>query len=97
LKNIAPLEIILKKNLVIKDQKVLPDRNHTELYQVKTIALSQQVKRNLNRFLDDFMFLLEKTEADFLVSQNVMPSRRSFPRNYLLYLLNKELQCLLQY
>jgi len=53
------------------------DRHLAELYGVKPIALRQQVKRNKNRFPDDFIFLLSRTEAEGLVSQNVIPSRRS--------------------
>ena len=47
------------------------------MYGVKTIALRQQVKRNLERFPEDFMFQLTQEESDVLVSQNVIPSKRS--------------------
>ena len=53
------------------------DRDLAELYGVKTIALRQQVKRNLERFPEDFMFQLTPEEGDVLVSQNVIPSKRS--------------------
>jgi hypothetical protein len=53
------------------------DRELAELYSVKTIALRQQVKRNRIRFPKDFLFQLSKKEAEMLVSQNVIPSRRS--------------------
>jgi hypothetical protein len=53
------------------------DRDLAELYQVKTIALRQQVKRNLSRFPPDFMFQLTAKEAGILVSQSVIPSLRS--------------------
>ena len=53
------------------------DRDLAELYSVRTIALRQQVKRNKDRFPHDFMFQLSKPEAELLVSQNVIPSRRS--------------------
>ena len=53
------------------------DRDLAELYRVKTIALRQQVKRNLDRFPEDFMFRLTAEEAETLVSQNVIPTRRS--------------------
>ena len=48
-----------------------------ELYGVETGALIQAVKRNKERFPDDFMFRLIKMEAESLVSQNVIPSKRS--------------------
>ncbi len=53
------------------------DRDLAELYGVKTIALRQQVKRNQDRFPEDFMFQLTLAEGDTLVSQSVIPSRRS--------------------
>jgi hypothetical protein len=54
------------------------DRDLAELYQVKAIALRQQVKRNMDRFPPDFMFRLARREARVLVSQKVIPSFRSF-------------------
>jgi len=54
------------------------DRDLAELYGVKPIALRQQVKRNRERFPEDFMFQLAAAEAGQLVSQSVIPSRRSF-------------------
>lgn len=53
------------------------DRELAELYQVKPIALRQQVKRNQDRFPEDFMFQLTEKEADLLVSQSVIPSKQS--------------------
>ncbi len=53
------------------------DRDLAVLYGVKAIALRQQVKRNRGRFPGDFMFQLSEREAGLLVSQNVIPSRRS--------------------
>ena len=49
-----------------------------ELYEVETRALNQAVKRNLDRFPEDFMFQLNDFEADQLVSQNVIPHRKYF-------------------
>ncbi len=53
------------------------DRDLAALYQVKPIALRQAVKRNSNRFPADFVIHLSKEETEVLVSQNVIPSRRS--------------------
>jgi hypothetical protein len=53
------------------------DRDLAELYGVKAIALRQQVKRDLQPFPPDFMFQLTGREANLLVSQSVIPSRRS--------------------
>ncbi len=72
-----PVERIEKKILLVRDQKGLLDRDLAELYGVATIALRQQVKRNFNRFPEDFMFQLSVEESEAMVSQNVIPSRRS--------------------
>ena len=47
------------------------------MYEVKPIALRQQVKRNTERFPSDFMYQLTDKEVAILLSQNVIPSRRS--------------------
>ncbi len=76
-KTLISVERIEKRIFLIRNQKVMIDRHLAELYEVKTIALRQQVKRNKDRFPDDFMFRLTKKEALILVSQNVIPSKRS--------------------
>src|SRR5438128_2695820 len=65
----VPIQLIERRIYLIRGQKVMMDRDLAELYQVKPIALRQQVKRNLDRFPDDFMFQLNKKEADVLVSK----------------------------
>jgi phage regulator Rha-like protein len=74
----APIRGIERRIYSIRGHRVMLDRELAELYGVKTIALRQQVKRNRNRFPKDFLFQLSKKEAETLVSQNVIPSRRSF-------------------
>ena len=76
-KALIPAERIERSILLIRGHKVLLDRDLAELYGVKAIALRQQVRRNQARFPDDFMFQLTAEEAEALVSQNVIPSRRS--------------------
>lgn len=53
------------------------DKDLAMLYAVKPIVLRQQVKRNIERFPDDFMFQLTRIEADLLVSHFVIPSKKS--------------------
>ena len=55
------------------------DRDLAELYGVKAIRLREQVKRNIKRFPDDFMFQLSEKEkkTDFMVSQNAIPSNNT--------------------
>jgi len=68
---------IERRIYLMRGNKVMRDRDLAQLYGVKPIALRQQVKRNLQRFPADFMFRLSRQEAEALVSQNVIPSRRS--------------------
>ena len=75
---IVPVEVIERRIYLIRGHKVMVDRDLAALYQVKPIALRQQVKRNQARFPADFVFQLSKEESEILVSQNVIPSRRSF-------------------
>ncbi|MDP2922413.1 MAG: ORF6N domain-containing protein [Candidatus Omnitrophota bacterium] len=70
---IAVVEIIAQKIFIIRGHKVMLDRDLAKLYGVKAIALRQQVKRNRERFPEDFMFQLTMEEAKNLVSQNVIP------------------------
>lgn len=60
--------------LLIRGQKVLLDSDLAELYGVETKVLLQAVKRNLERFPEDFMFQLDKSEYENLRSQNVTSS-----------------------
>lgn len=66
--------IVISKIKLIRGQKVMLDSDLAELYEVETRVLNQQVKRNLKRFPEDFMFQLNKEEFDNLKSQNVTSS-----------------------
>ena len=68
---------IAKNVLLFRGERVMLDRDLANLYGVKTIALRQQVRRNIERFPNDFMFQLDREEAQTLVSQNVIPSLQS--------------------
>ncbi|MBQ4215999.1 MAG: ORF6N domain-containing protein [Bacteroidales bacterium] len=52
-------------------QKVMLDRDLAELYQVETRRINEQVKRNISRFPEDFMFQLNADEFSNLISQFV--------------------------
>ena len=69
---------IERRIFAIRRHNVMLDRDLAGLYEVRPIALRQAVKRNQTRFPDDFAFQLTAEEAEILVSQNVIPSRRSF-------------------
>ncbi len=75
-KNIIPFENIKNMILNFRGIQVMIDRDLAELYQVETRILKQAVKRNIERFPDDFMFELSDEEIDFMVSQNVIPSKK---------------------
>jgi hypothetical protein len=75
---VIPAKQIEHAIILIRGHKVLLDRDLAGLYGVKPIALRQQVKRNPDRFPEDFMFQLSEDEAKILVSQNVIPSMKYF-------------------
>ena len=62
---------IENKILVIRGQQVMLDRDLAEIYGYEVKALNQQVKRNISRFPDDFMFELTREEIDLVKSQIV--------------------------
>jgi hypothetical protein len=70
-KSLIPVDRIEKAILLIRGQKVMLDADLAELYGVETRVLVQAVKRNLERFPEDFMFQLNKDDVDFLRSQIV--------------------------
>ena len=64
-----PLEGITRKILLIRNMKVMLDRDLAELYGVETKQLKRAVRRNISRFPADFMFELTKVEFDVLRRQ----------------------------
>ena len=65
------IEVIKDRILEIRGQRVMLDRDLAELYGVETKVLNQAVKRNINRFPEDFMFVLTEEEWLRLRSQFV--------------------------
>lgn len=68
----VPAESIEKRIYLIRSQKVMLDSDLAELYGVETRALVQGVKRNLDRFPEDFMFQLTRQELELWRSQIVI-------------------------
>jgi ORF6N domain len=68
---LVPEELIERRIYFIRGRKVMVDADLADLYQVATKALNQAVRRNPERFPDDFMFQLTLDEAEALRSQNV--------------------------
>lgn len=77
------LELIQSKIYEIRGQKVMLDRDLAELYQVETRVLNQAVKRNIDRFPEDFMFQVTAEEWVVISSQFVMTSRNKRPKSAL--------------
>lgn len=67
--HLVPSEVIEKRILLIRGQKVLVDRDLAKMYGVPTMRLNEAVKRNIKRFPLDFMFQLTSEENDLLTSQ----------------------------
>lgn len=67
-KGLVPNELIARKILLIRNQKVMIDSDIAELYGVTTKRLNEQVKRNIERFPDNFMFELTKEEKNEVVA-----------------------------
>jgi len=70
-------EFIERRIYLIRKQKVMLDTDLAELYGVETFNLNKAVKRNINRFPEDFMFQLTKEEAESLRFQTGMSNLRS--------------------
>lgn len=78
MENILPLKNIQSRIFNIRGFQVMLDKDIAFFYQVKSIRLREQVKRNIGRFPEDFMFQLTEEEVDLLVSQNAIPSKKQF-------------------
>ncbi|MCB9261157.1 MAG: ORF6N domain-containing protein [Flavobacteriales bacterium] len=72
------IELVKDRIVEIRGQKVMLDFDWAELYEVETRVLNQAVKRNIERFPNDFMFQLSETEWESMSSQFVMtyPNKR---------------------
>ena len=89
--SLVPVERIEKAILLVRKQKVLLDADLAALYGVETRVLVQAVKRNLERFPEDFMFQLSREETDFLRSQIVtLKMGRGQHRKYLPYVFTEQ-------
>jgi len=67
--NYLPEEVISSKIYFIRNQKVMLDSDLASLYAVETKQLKRQVRRNIERFPEDFMFELTQVEYEILRSQ----------------------------
>ena len=87
---LVPAERIERRILLIRGQKVMLDSDLATLYGVPTKVLLQAVKRNADRFPDDFMFQLDTEEFRNLRSQFVTSSGRHGGRRYAPYAFTEQ-------
>ncbi len=85
----VPLEVIERRIYLVRSQKVMLDADLAKLYQVPTKAFNQAVRRNRERFPDDFMFQLEPAEAKSLRSQSVTSNSGRGGSRYLPYVFTE--------
>jgi len=87
---VIPDELVMNKIYLIRNQKVMLDSDLAELYQVETKVLNQQVKRNLKRFPEDFMFQLTENEWNIMRSQIVTASQNKRNINAAPYVFSEQ-------
>ena len=75
------LQIIQSKIHEIRGHRIMLDFDLAEMYQVETRVLNQAVRRNMERFPEDFMFQLTSEEWSYMSSQIVMRSRAKRPKS----------------
>ena len=95
-KELLSTDTICNRVYTIRGQQVMLDYDLAEIYGYEVKRLNEQVKRNKNRFPEDFMFQLEESELDILKSQNATSSWGG-KGSYLMPSLNKEYTCLQQF
>ena len=77
-KELITTDDIRSKVYIIRGQQVMPDKDLAEIYGYEVKKLNQQVKRNIERFPEDFMFRLSNSEIDSVRSQIVTPRKKDF-------------------
>lgn len=87
---IAPADAIQQRILTIRARQVMLDEELAQLYGVETRRLVEQVKRNIERFPDDFMFQLTKEEAAALRSQTATSNQGRGGRRYAPYVFTEQ-------
>jgi ORF6N domain len=89
---LIPDEIVMNKIYFLRGQKVMLDEDLAGLYQVETKRLNEQVKRNMQRFPEDFMFQLTRQEFENLKSQ-IATSSWEAAESYPMLFLSRVLPC----
>jgi phage regulator Rha-like protein len=81
--DIIPQEVIETKIIFVRGKKVMLDKDLAQLYGVETKALNRAVKRNVDRFPDDFMFQLSREEYNDLLRYQFGTLKRGQYSKYL--------------
>ncbi len=87
---VISLDRIEKKIYLIRNQKVMLDQDLAKLYNVPTKRFNEQIKRNFERFPQDFMFQLTKPEYESLRSQIATSKKGRGGRRYLPYVFTEQ-------
>ena len=82
-RQLVPAEAIERRILLIRGQKVMLDRHLAELYGVPTKVLNQAVRRNLDRFPEDFLLELTREEVEKLLRSQIVTLKRGQHSKYL--------------
>lgn len=91
MKSVIPADVIESRILFLRNKKVMLDSDLAELYGVETSNLNKAVKRNMDRFPEDFMFQLTKDESDALTFQTGMSKTQGRGgRRYLPYAFTEQ-------
>jgi len=88
--SLIPLEIIEQQIFLIRGQKVMRDTELAKLYGVETFNLNKAVKRNLDRFPNDFMFQLTNEEVRTLTFQIGISNKGRGGRRTLPYVFTEQ-------
>lgn len=83
-------EVVMNKIYMVRGQKVMLDRDLAELYQIDTKVLKQSVKRNIDRFPDDFMFEMTERELNNWRSQFVTSNSDKMGLRYMPFVFTEQ-------
>src|SRR5690554_5366077 len=73
---IVPDGVLADKIYRLRHENVILDRDLAELYGVKPFRLREQIRRNIEKFPEHFMFQLSEEEVEIMVSHFAIPSRQ---------------------
>ncbi len=75
---VIKFETLENQLFTLRHTLVLLDKDVAKLYEIEAKKLRQQLKRNLDKFPKDYAFQVSDRELDFMVSQNVTPSKKIY-------------------